>query len=57
VTVKQITECFQSSGEKSGLVINGISLTNVNTISRSLCLLPLFVNMVKLLLNCVMFLV
>ncbi|EOA27593.1 hypothetical protein CARUB_v10023731mg, partial [Capsella rubella] len=32
VTVKQITECFQSGGEKSGLVINGISLTNVSLV-------------------------
>ncbi|CAE6006506.1 unnamed protein product [Arabidopsis arenosa] len=32
VTVKQITECFQTSGEKSGLVINGISLTNVSLV-------------------------
>ncbi|KAL1194044.1 Replication protein A 32 kDa subunit A [Cardamine amara subsp. amara] len=32
VTVKQITECFQSGAEKSGLVINGISLTNVSLV-------------------------
>lgn len=56
VTVKQITECFQSGGEKSGLVINGISLTNVHDssskiISRFLCLF------FKVLLNCVMGLV
>ncbi|KAL1204164.1 Replication protein A 32 kDa subunit A [Cardamine amara subsp. amara] len=32
VTVKQITESFQSGGEKFGLVINRISLTNVSLV-------------------------
>ncbi|KFK32630.1 hypothetical protein AALP_AA6G268400 [Arabis alpina] len=32
VTVKQITEASQSSGEKSGIVISGIELTNVSLV-------------------------
>ncbi|VVB08890.1 unnamed protein product [Arabis nemorensis] len=32
VTVKQITESSQSGGEKSGIVINGIELTNVSLV-------------------------
>lgn len=42
VTVKQITESSQSGGEKSGIVINGVELTNVTISYKPSLISPFF---------------